>query len=145
MHDRVHHLHFYRPKKNFECPHVDMPSFLTNRSGRWGDNPQVSGTHTHTQTLGESQVRVWLRTKDKGSRQSSSVQVRFHRPSRHIWLPPQRGRVMIALSVHPAIADTSPVETTHLRPQGPFLTILLNDMGTAAHRSLKAGYRRGLY
>lgn len=147
MHDRVHHLHFCRPKKNFEYSHVDVSSFLANRSGRWGDNTQVSGTHTdtHTQTVGESQVCVWLRRKARGRRQSSSGQVRFHRQSHHIWLPPQRGSVMIAVSVLPAIADAFPVETTHLRPKGPFLPILLNDMGTAARRSRKAGYRRGPY
>lgn len=52
---------------------------------------------------------------------------------------------MIAVSVLPAIADAFLVETTHLRPKGPFLPILLNDMGTAARRSRKAGYRLGPY
>ena len=102
-------------------------------------------TQTHTQTVGESQVCVWLRRKARGRRQSSSGQVRFHRQTNQIWIPPQRGSVMIAVSVLPAIADAFPVETTHLRPKGPFLPILLNDMGTAARRSRKAGYRRGPY
>lgn len=102
-------------------------------------------TQTHTQTVGESQVCVWLRRKARGRRQSSSGQVRFHRQSHHIWLPPQRGSVMIAVSVLPAIADAFLVETTHLRPKGPFLPILLSDMGTAPCRSRTAGYRRGPY
>lgn len=147
IHDRVHHLHFCCPKKKtlsiptWTCrpswPIAQVVGVITRKS--------QAHTQTHTQTVGESQVCVWLRRKARGRRQSSSGQVRFHRQSHHIWLPPQRGSVMIAVSVLPAIADAFPVETTHLRPKGPFLPILLNDMGTAARRSRKAGYRRGPY